>query len=208
MKDGLGAEAVDRIQRGLSAALPGFEGAAFSAAALDGLEKLELKKRVRHLIEVLRDFLPSDFSDAAAVLSNLKTHWHRGDPGDPLRGFAAWPLIDYVGVHGLENPEVALPLLRELTPLFSAEFAIRPFLLRHTSVTLSFLQRWALDPDDQVRRLVSEGTRPRLPWGMRLKPFMRDPDPVLDLLEVLKDDPSRYVQRSVANNLNDISTFI
>jgi 3-methyladenine DNA glycosylase AlkC len=91
-----------------------------------------------------------------------------------------------------------------LTQRFTAEFSIRPFLEHHPQATLERLAQWTQDPSEHVRRLVSEGTRPRLPWGRRLKAFQADPTPVLNLLERLKDDPSLYVRRSVANNLNDI----
>lgn len=91
-----------------------------------------------------------------------------------------------------------------LTQRFTAEFSIRPFLQKHTQATLELLMDWTRDPSEHVRRLVSEGTRPRLPWASRLPAFQRDPTPVLALLERLKDDPALYVRRSVANNLNDI----
>ena len=81
---------------------------------------------------------------------------------------------------------------------------IRPFLERHRDATLDRLKRWATDENQHVRRLVSEGSRPRLPWASRLRAFQEDPSPVLELLELLKDDPELYVRRSVANNLNDI----
>lgn len=92
----------------------------------------------------------------------------------------------------------------ELTQRFTAEFSIRVFLDREPERTLARLRDWTADPSPHVRRLVSEGTRPRLPWAPRLRRFQTDPRPVVDLLELLKDDPSLYVRRSVANNLNDI----
>ena len=94
--------------------------------------------------------------------------------------------------------------LHTLTQCFTAEFSIRPFLQKHPEATLSQLMAWTRDPSEHVRRLVSEGTRQRLPWASRLPAFQRDPAPVLAVLERLKDDPALYVRRSVANNLNDI----
>ena len=93
---------------------------------------------------------------------------------------------------------------RELTKRFCAEFSIRAFLVRHPEATYARLADWTGDENVHVRRLVSEGARPRLPWASRLRAFQEDPRPVIALLELLKDDPERYVQRSVANNLNDI----
>ncbi|HIK14188.1 MAG TPA: DNA alkylation repair protein [Leptolyngbyaceae cyanobacterium M33_DOE_097] len=104
----------------------------------------------------------------------------------------------------LWQPLVETGARSQLTQRFTAEFSIRPFLERYPAATLARLQQWASDPSPHVRRLVSEGTRPRLPWASRLREFQQDPRPVLALLELLKDDPELYVRRSVANNLNDI----
>ena len=136
MKDGLGAAAVERIAAALSRSIRAFPEERFAAAAMAGIEALELKDRVRHLIAVLNDFLPNDFEEAADLLIALKEHWDRGDPADNLAGFAAWPLIDYIGEHGLDHPEKSLSALKELTSMFSAEFAIRPFIIHHPALTL------------------------------------------------------------------------
>jgi 3-methyladenine DNA glycosylase AlkC len=106
---------------------------------------------------------------------------------------------------GLAQPGRALAVLHALTQRFSAEFAIRPFIAAHPALAFATLARWANDPSVHVRRLVSEGSRPRLPWGMRLKALVADPSPTLPLLRALQDDPSAYVRRSVANHLNDIA---
>ena len=205
MKDGLDADAVARIAKNLRRAWKEFPAQAFLRDATVGLDELELKQRIAHVIAALAQHLPKDFERALAVLLEAGGAWDAGDPDDPLSGFAAWPVIDYVGVHGLERPEESLEGLRQLTHLFSAEMAVRPFLRQQTELTLQTLAVWTDDENEHVRRLVSEGTRPRLPWAGRLTDFIRDPSPVLALLEQLKDDSSEYVRRSVANNLNDIS---
>jgi len=205
MKNGLSQPAVIRLSSALQPTCPDFNSERFCADALKGLETLELKERVSHLIGVLSEHLPKNFAGAADVLRKTPSFWDAGEADDPLSGFAAWPLIDYVGVYGLDHPQTALPLLQTLTPLFSAEFAIRPFIERHTELTLEFLAEWCGSSDPHVRRLVSEGSRPRLPWAPRLRVFEQNPEPILTLLERLKDDPSDYVRRSVANHLNDLS---
>jgi len=205
MKDGLGREAISRMAKVLKSLDPAIKAKRFQIQALAGIDQLELKERVRFLIGLLHDFLPADFGKAARLLSGLKKHWPDDNSADPLRSFAAWPFIDYVAEYGLDHPEIALPLLRRLTGLFSAEFAIRPFIIHHPRISMRHLQAWAGDTSADVRRLVSEGTRPRLPWGQRLPAFCKDPSPVLALLEHLNDDKSLVVRRSVANNLNDIS---
>ncbi len=115
-----------------------------------------------------------------------------------------WPLTRFVARYGLDHPEAAIGALQEMTRRFTAEFALRPYLLQHREFTLTRLREWVNSPDQQLRRAASEATRPRLPWGIRLKPFVADPEPVIDLITPLRADPEDYVQRSVGNNLNDI----
>lgn len=212
MKDGLGLDAVNRIASALTAMADNkqltdyeFQPQAFIEQAAAPLHSLELKQRVQHVIDTLHQFLPASFIQVAALFEGLPEVWDRGLAADPLRGFAAWPLIDYIGEYGLEHPDIALETLRKLTALFSAEFAIRPLLLRHPSHCQKAFAQWVEDDCEHVRRLVSEGTRPRLPWGIQLKPFIENPSINLAWLDALKDDDSLYVRRSVANHLNDIS---
>jgi 3-methyladenine DNA glycosylase AlkC len=122
-----------------------------------------------------------------------------------MASFRYLPHVFYVSKYGLADLDAALRVQYELTQRFTAEFSIRAYLDKHPGETLARLRIWATDQNHHVRRLVSEGTRPRLPWAPRLRAFQKDPAPVLALLELLKDDPELYVRRSVANNLNDIA---
>ena len=190
-----------------------FDEQGFIAHALEGLEGMELKERASHLTDGLEHFLPDDFEDAVSILiDSLDPDTEAPlDANDSVsstagvRGWAIMSLADYVARHGQNHVALSLDALKEMTSRFSSEFAIRPFLLNHPDQTLDAMGTWLMDDNAHIRRLVSEGTRPRLPWGVQLKPFIEDPAPVLDLLDALKDDPSEYVRRSVANNLNDIS---
>ena len=105
----------------------------------------------------------------------------------------------------MEDLELSLAALKAATRACSSEFAVRPFILRYPRETLRAMQAWARDPDERVRRLASEGSRPRLPWGRALPALKADPSPTLPILETLRNDPSETVRRSVANHLNDIS---
>ncbi len=202
MKDGLGPAAVDRLVTALGQVHPELDENALRRQVLSGLETLELKERVHHVIGVLHDHLPS-FENAAPILQRVPEVWDPGDPDDNLRGFAAWPLIDYVGVYGTDHFDLGLETLRVMTGMFTAEFAIRPFLLRDLDRTLATLGPWSLDSDEAVRRLVSEGTRPLLPWAVQIPALRDNPDRCLPLLETVRDDLSETVRRSVANHLND-----
>ena len=204
-KHGLGEGAVRRIAWNLRVAEASFPDQAFVRTAMSGLEALELKARVKHIAGALRQHLPDDEREAIDVLVRAGEAWDAGGPDSATTGFAAWPVIEFIGEYGLEHFEASMAALRKLTPLFSAEFAIRGFIERYQAQALALLAIWSGDPNAHVRRLVSEGTRPRLPWGRRLRSFQDDPLPVLKLIEKLRDDESEYVRRSVANNLNDIA---
>jgi 3-methyladenine DNA glycosylase AlkC len=188
-----------------------FDEVAFRREAGRGLADLELKERSRRIEEALRRYLPGDFAEAGAVILGAL-----GSPLDGggavlapdakgLRGMALMPVADWVAAHGQDHLALSMHILKEITRRFTAEFAVRPFLVAQEEATLAILASWATDPDPHVRRLVSEGTRPRLPWATQLPRFAADPTPILPLLETLKDDPDEYVRRSVANNLNDIA---
>ena len=182
----------------LVAAWPAFPVRRFTRGLADELGPLALMARVDLLADRLLDALPDDFDAAADVL------WRALD-SPSFTGWMTLPCGTYASRAGLDRPEVALPLLAGLTPRWSSEGPIRPFIERHPDVTYEHLHRWVDDPDEHVRRLVSEGARPRLPWAPRLPALIADPTPNLPLLDSLVDDPSAYVRRSVANHLNDIS---
>jgi 3-methyladenine DNA glycosylase AlkC len=204
LKDFFDAGVVRSIARDLYGAQRRLNEAAFIADCLSGLTELELTARGWHVAEAMHRHLPQPFSKAAKVIvGSLGAELTRTDEFGlaPLRYL---PHVFYVAKYGLDDFETSMRAQYELTKRFSSEFSIRAFLTKHPDATYARLQEWALDPNVHVRRLVSEGTRPRLPWAPRLPAFQANPRPVLALLELLKDDPERYVQRSVANNLNDI----
>jgi len=204
LKERLADDAIAQIAHIFSKIKPNFASQDFIHQAQSGIHKLELKARVYYLIDVLAQYLPRDFSQTALLLQQVPQHWSAHNTQDNY-SFAAWPIIDYVAVYGLNHPDLALQTLKVLTPLFTAEFAIRPFLQHHFDLTYGYLQAWAKDENHHVRRLASEGCRPRLPWGQRVPYLMNNHQQIMTILEQLKDDSSDYVQRSVANNLNDIS---
>jgi 3-methyladenine DNA glycosylase AlkC len=201
---------VEDMARHLRRAWKGFDVPAFTNAALKDFKTLELKQRATQIAEALALTLPDDVSRALKIITTtlrpLDKHGECIDDATRgLAGWAIWPLGEYVAKAGLEHPDEAFVCLRELTIRSTSEFAVRPFIVRHPKKSLAVLKVWAKDSNPHVRRLASEGSRPRLPWGLRLTSFVADPAPILPLLEALKDDPSDYVRRSVANSLNDIA---
>jgi len=184
---------------------PPFREREFITLSLTGLDHLELIARGWHIAEAMRAHLPRSFPAAAEILVASLGPELDGTEGFGLAPFRYLPHVLFVQKHGLDDFEPAMRAQYALTKRFSAESSIRPYLVRYPEATYARLRAWAGDDSVHVRRLVSEGTRPRLPWAPRLRAFQEDPRPVIALLELLKDDPERYVQRSVANNLNDIA---
>lgn len=193
-----------RIAAMVSRAWHAFDQEAFLKEALDGYASLELMPRGRWIAQALHRHLPQDYEAALAVLMDSIGPKLDRTQDLGMTSFFYLPHTYFVATYGLEHFELSMRAQYELTQRFTAEFSIRPFLERYPQATLLRLKDWARDPNPHVRRLVSEGTRPRLPWAPRLRAFQQDPQPVLALLELLKDDPELYVRRSVANSLNDI----
>lgn len=198
------AALVERIAAKFANVDAGFDASGFIAQCLAGLDELELKDRVRHITTALRSHLGDDYPMAIdRILAVIPPG--KATAEEVSDGFELWPYCHYVQTYGLDHLDVSMHAMFELTQRFSAEFAVRPFLIRYPSEVLERLQHWTTHPNPHVRRWISEGTRPRLPWGMRLQAFVDDPAPILPLLEALRHDPEEYVRRSVANNLNDIA---
>lgn len=205
LKKFYGRRLVESLGRDLARAHPALDLGQFVRDGTARLAALELTQRAGHLSDVLRRHLPPAFPEAVAVLLASLGPRLESSESFGMGPFRYLPHVLYVSRHGLDHFELSMHAFHELTQRFTAEGGIRPFLVHQPERTLARLRAWATDPSVHVRRLVSEGTRPRLPWAPRLPEFQRDPSPVLELLELLKDDPERYVQRSVANNLNDIA---
>ena len=194
---GLVGDMADRIAGNASS----FDKERFVKHATDGLAALELMERSALIRDALFTTLPEDFREAAAILkTSLPTSGRAG-----LSGWMLLPVNQFIAARGLQHFDIALDLLKALTPHFTAEFGIRQFIHQDQQRALATIARWVDDANHHVRRLASEGTRPRLPWAMRLPQLIKDPSPILPILTALMDDPEDYVRRSVANSLNDIA---
>lgn len=215
-KEFLNAPLVRHAARHLQSLDERFDARGFERAVVPHLPSLELKARALCIADALTEHLPADFGDATVLLTRslaaapANADAVMGDAAqaasrEGLSGWILWPVGEYVARRGVEEPERALTFLHAMTQRFTAEFAIRPLIVAHEALVLEHLKRWMHDPSEHVRRLVSEGTRPRLPWGLQLKRFIADPSPCVPLLEHLVNDSSEYVRRSVANHLNDIA---
>lgn len=197
---------VRRLAADISRVHPAFPERRFVARACSGLDALELLDRGRHIASVLGACLPPDYPEGVAVLLRSLGPEHATEEllGVGMAPFFYLPHTLYVAERGLDHFDLSMRAQYELTKRFSAEASIRPYIARDPERTLAVLRGWTKDPSAHVRRLVSEGTRLRLPWAGRVAWLDAHPHRILELLERLKDDPSTLVRRSVANNLNDL----
>ncbi|WP_170424370.1 hypothetical protein [Ruegeria arenilitoris] len=204
LKDQLFNEEKTRYLAGLFAgADASFDADAFHAQVMSRLLDLELKERMVWIAECLQQAIPGDLPEVAPMLLRaLPPPLDPSKTDDDFGDFIFAPLGDWVVAVGLDHPELALDVLEEITQRFSMEWAIRPFLNAYQEQVLSRMDAWCAHDSYHVRRLVSEGTRPRLPWGQAVGLDLKDPLPLLDRLHA---DGTRYVTRSVANHLNDIT---
>lgn len=204
LKELLGRDLIRLVGESFVGVVAKFNRKRFETDALRGLDELEFTQRGAHIGKALAAQLPTDFDEMASLLIESLGPELQATEGNGLAVFFYLPHAHVIAEHGAEHFESGMLANYEITKRFSAEFSIRPFLVRHRDRCLARLTKWASDPNPHVRRLVSEGTRPRLPWAIRLKEFQQNPEFTLPLLERLKDDPELYVRRSVANHLADV----
>ena len=204
LKNMFSRELIESFAQDMLAVEKNFPVAAFLSLVFDAQwESLELKQRVRHISLCLRKVLPPDYREALQAMTAV-TERYIARSGEKMT-FEYTFLPDFVEIHGSDDPDASIPALAVMTRWSSAEFAVRPFLLRYPERMYAQMLEWSRHSSPLVRRLSSEGIRPRLPWGMGVPALKRDPSPILPILENLKQDPAETVRRSVANNLNDIS---
>lgn len=188
---------INRLGEELKKAYPKLDPNAFVKSVIDrNWEQLELKQRMHHIVHCIHRHLPVSYAKQVEIIQKAAPNF---------AGFGGLLFPDFIEEYGIDDPDVSIPALEYLTRFSSSEFAVRPFIIKYEKRMLKQHLAWAKHKDHHVRRLASEGIRPRLPWAMALPAFKKDPAPVLPILELLKNDESEYVRRSVANNLNDIS---
>ncbi|KII31639.1 DNA alkylation repair protein [Pseudomonas fluorescens] len=197
LKEIFNAERLQHIATEMTAVYPAFDAKAFLKLANTGLAELSVMQRMARVSECLHAVLPLGYEASLEVLRALAPRLNSG--------FVSMCLPHYVATYGAERFELSMDALKYFTAFGSSEFAIRHFLRRDIERTLKLMYDWSLDDNEHVRRLASEGTRPRLPWSFRLEQIQADPRLAADILDNLKADSSLYVRKSVANHLNDIT---
>lgn len=187
---------INQIARDAEAAIPDFDAKKFVTFVTRDLDGLSIMQRMRRVAEGLHVAGSGTYRKRLSGLYALAPRIGNG--------FVAVALAEYVALYGMDELTTSMEALAHFTQFGSAEFAVRPFIKADQARTLAVMQRWTQHENEHVRRLASEGSRPRLPWSFHLEPLMRDPSPLAPILDALNADPSDYVRRSVANSLNDI----
>lgn len=204
LKDLYSPAFIDKFSPFAQKLVPGFDPKAFKKAVFNRhWPGMELKARMRHIAQCLHAFMPAPFAKASKILTGLVDELVVNNMTGYGLEFMFIP--DYVEQYGLDDLPSAIKAMEKVTRFTSCEFAVRPYIIHYPEEMVQQMLKWSLHKNEKVRRFASEGIRPRLPWAMAIPFLKKDPSPILPILENLKDDPSEFVRKSVANNLNDIS---
>jgi 3-methyladenine DNA glycosylase AlkC len=209
----LDIEAVSQLAINLHIIYPKFRKDAFVKTAMLDIKDLTLTQRAKHISESMREHLPDKYEEALSVILKSLTRPLKKTEGNGLAPMFYMPHCNYIADYGAdpifndgEDPfDASIAAQYELTKRFTCEFSIRNFIIADQQRTLEVLYSWINDSDPHIRRLTTEGTRSRLPWAKKIDSFVKDPSPILNILEALKNDPDLYVRRSVANHIGDIA---
>ncbi|MFC4402415.1 DNA alkylation repair protein [Gracilibacillus xinjiangensis] len=205
LKHYFGDELAHHLSSIITPHFPNFPTDSFVQSVGNQVEPLELKGRVAVISDELRNDLPADYPEALNILLSILGPENETEKGMFTNGYFLMPIAFFVERYGLQHFEISMHALYEITKRHTSEYAIRPYLKCYPDECLTYLNNWLNDPNPHIRRLVSEGTRPRLPWAKRMKAIKGNPANNLALLAPLLKDPSFYVRKSVANHLNDLT---
>ncbi|MCH1627194.1 DNA alkylation repair protein [Ferdinandcohnia quinoae] len=205
LKDYFDVELAHHLSNLIEPYYPIFPSDLFIQSVANQVGPLELKGRVAVISDELRNVLPTDYSEALNILLKILGPENETEQGMFTNGYFLMPVAFFVEKYGLQHFEISMYALYEITKRHTSEYAIRPYLQGYPDECLGYLNNWLHDTNPHVRRLVSEGTRPRLPWAKRMNAIKGNPANNLDLLTPLLKDPSYYVRKSIANHLNDLT---
>lgn len=205
MKHFLSLDVAESLGKALAEVVPKYDLHTFMRVIEPGYEDLAVKARAFRIAEAYRSCLPESYEEALSLMLKSLPPAFKDEENIALNGFRFWPAACFIEAYGLAHLEASLKGMHAVTQRFSAEFAIRPYLQQYPDEVFECLGKWIKDESLHVRRLVSEGTRPRLPWAGRLPVYIDGKNNILPLLNILKNDPELYVRRSVANHLNDLT---
>ena len=187
----------------VTAIYPGFDGNAFVKEVAENCAGKRLKQRVELIADQLHGYLPDDYPKTVNILIQILGPENHKETGMFSQFYWLMPVAKFVEKYGVNYFAISITAIEEITKRNTGEYAIRPFIRAYPQQTLEKMQAWANSDNFHLRRLASEGLRPKLPWAPKLDLFVEEPKPVFEILENLKEDPIRFVQKSVANNIAD-----
>ncbi len=204
LKDYYGKELAELLADKIKPVYSKFDSKSFIKTVSKEVKDLELKARVEVITDALREHLPKNYKSAAKILLKILGPENENETGMFKEYYWLMPVAFFVEKFGLDDFETSINAISEITKRNTGEYAIRPFIRKYPKETLRIMKKWSKDKNVHMRRLASEGCRPRLPWSQKLDGFILDPSPILPILENLREDDSLFVKKSVANNINDI----
>lgn len=181
-----------------------FDHQKFVAELKEGVDALELKDRIELICDLLEDYIPGNYTQQLNALIGILGPENKEETGMFTNFYWVMPIAKFVEKYGIDHYTESMDAIAEITKRNTGEFTIRPFITKYPTETIAQMKKWAVSENIHLRRLASEGMRTRLPWAKKLSDFIENPAPIIEILEILKDDPSKFVQNSVANSLNDI----
>lgn len=182
---------------------PNFQAEEFCRRVMDRIKDRAFQERVAIIADELNTYLPDSFEEAWSILSQILGPVNPEQTGMFTKWYWLMPVAKYVELHGIESPRIGYLAIAEITKRNTGEFAIRPYIRRYPDESIKVMKNWAISPDFHLRRLASEGLRPKLPWATKLDTFRLNPEPVFQILSLLKEDEVIFVKKSVANHLTD-----
>lgn len=204
LKDWFGVNLAELLAEKIEPVHQDFDSKSFIRSVKKEYEPLELRDRERLISSKLKEHLPEAYPEALEILLNILGPENPNETGMFKNYWWIGPIAQFVQAYGLEHYDLSMKAIYEITKRNTGEFAIRPYIVAKPKASLKYMKRWAKDKSFHPRRLASEGLRPKLPWAQKLTVFLDEPTPVIDILTLLKEDNSKFVQKSVANHMNDL----
>ncbi len=201
--DYFGGNLAELLSRKIVQAYPGFDSKNFISNVDNEVNNKTYTQRIGIIAEQLKLFLPPDYKTSIKILVSILGDENPNETGMFTNYYWILPIGKFVSEYGLNHYETSIQAIEEITKRNTGEYAIRPFIQQYPVETITIMHKWAKSPDFHLRRLASEGLRPKLPWAPKLETFVHNPQPVFDILDILKEDDILFVKKSVANHLTD-----
>ena len=204
LKDYYDVPYLEELAAKISAVMSEFNEKIFFELTKSTVESLEFNQRQELIAKALYEAFTVDYKQVLIIFKKILGKELRGNSGAFTEGWWLWPFGKYVEMYGDEYFEESIDFSKELTKRFTSEYCMRPLIKKYPEKSLEILKGWSKDEHERVRRLSSECLRIRLPWAKKLFTALEYFDEYFEILSNLKDDKDKYIQKSVANNLNDL----